>query len=218
MTNTIIRILVAVALILGAIGAGFLEHFGIPVVRWVAAAICAVMVLETMILKIKDKKLCLLRCAFGAWIILMGVSAYFIGSRPLIMLLLLLIIAATDTGAWFFGKKFGGDKMWPAISPNKTWSGQIAGIICGTLAALLYGFIGTAAASGHIDYGQFMPQLMWIGMSVALLSQYGDLTASWIKRKLGIKDFSNMLPGHGGLIDRFDGWIYVLPVVWLVTL
>ena len=63
-----------------------------------------------------------------------------------------------------------------------------------------------------------MPQLMWIGISVALLSQYGDLTASWIKRKFGVKDFSNTLPGHGGLLDRFDGWIYVLPITWLAMI
>ena len=75
--------------------------------------------------------------------------------------------------------------------------------------AVMYGLLGTDT---------FMPQLMWIGISVALLSQYGDLTASWIKRRMGIKDFGNILPGHGGLLDRFDGWIYVLPIIWLVML
>jgi phosphatidate cytidylyltransferase len=58
---------------------------------------------------------------------------------------------------------------------------------------------------------------MWIGIAVSLLSQYGDLAASAIKRKLGAKDFGNILPGHGGLADRFDGWIFVLPVAWLAT-
>jgi phosphatidate cytidylyltransferase len=64
----------------------------------------------------------------------------------------------------------------------------------------------------------FLPSLMWIGIGVALLSQYGDLAASGIKRKLGVKDFGNILPGHGGLTDRFDGWIFVLPIIWLATL
>ena len=64
--------------------------------------------------------------------------------------------------------------------------------------------------------GNYFSQLLWIGISIALLSQYGDLTSSWVKRKLGIKDFGTILPGHGGLIDRFDGWIYVLPLVWLI--
>ena len=136
-------------------------------------------------------------------------AAYKLGTRPWVILLMFLIIAAADTGAWFFGKKFGGDKMWEKLSAGKTWTGQIMGIICGTLMAVMYGLLGTDT---------FMPQLLWIGMGVALLSQYGDLTASMIKRKLGLKDFSNILPGHGGLIDRFDGWVYVLQIIWLVML
>lgn len=215
MTNVWKQILTGMGIAAIGIGAFVAEYFEIPVVRWLAVAIFAGMVFETMRLKITDKKLCMLRVAFGAWILFAGVAAYFVSMRPFIILLLALIIAAADIGAWFFGRKIGGDKMWPALSPNKTWSGQIAGIICGTIAALLYGFIGTAATGGHFDYGMFMPQLLWIGISVSLLSQYGDLTASWVKRKLGIKDFGNILPGHGGFIDRFDGWIFVLPMIWL---
>lgn len=207
--ETIKQIITAGALIIIAVAAGVAEYFGIPAVRWVAAAVAALMVIETMLLKIKDKKLCALRVAFGAWLILVGVSAWFVGSKPWIILLLLLIIVAADTAAWFFGSRIKGDKMWPSVSPNKTWSGQIAGIIAGTVIAIAYGWIGT---------GAFLPQLLWIGISVSLLSQYGDLTASAIKRKLGIKDFGSCLPGHGGFIDRFDGWIYVLPLVWLVML
>ena len=71
---------------------------------------------------------------------------------------------------------------------------------------------------GLIGADIFLPQLMWIGISVSLLSQYGDLTASWIKRKMNIKDFGTLLPGHGGVLDRFDGWIYALPLVWLIML
>ena len=132
-----------------------------------------------------------------------------VGTKPWIVLLLLSIICAADTGAWFFGRMLGGDKMWERLSSGKTWSGQIAGILCGTFASVMYGLLGADV---------FMPQLMWIGMSVALLSQYGDLTASWVKRQLGIKDFGTILPGHGGVLDRFDGWIYVLPIAWLATL
>ena len=102
---------------------------------------------------------------------------------------------------------FGGDKMWERISAHKTWTGQIAGIICGALVSLAF---------GPLVVGNYQPELLWIGISVALLSQYGDLTASFIKRNLGIKDFGTILPGHGGLLDRFDGWIYVLPIVWWI--
>jgi phosphatidate cytidylyltransferase len=136
-------------------------------------------------------------------------SAYVVGARPWIMLLLLLIICSADIGAWLFGKILRGDKMWERLSPNKTWSGQIAGIICGTTASVLYGMLGTDT---------FMPQLLWIGISVSLLSQYGDLTSSWVKRRLKLKDFGNIIPGHGGFIDRCDGWVYALPLIWFVMM
>ena len=129
--------------------------------------------------------------------------------KSIIMLLLLMIICSADIGAWFFGMLLRGDKMWERLSPNKTWSGQIAGIICGTAASVMYGLLGTDT---------FMPQLLWIGISVSLLSQYGDLTSSWIKRRLKLKDFGNIIPGHGGFIDRFDGWIYALPLIWFVMM
>ena len=99
--------------------------------------------------------------------------------------------------------------MWERMSPHKTWSGQIAGIICGTLAAVMYGLLGTDT---------FLPQLLWIGISVSLLSQYGDLTTSWIKRHFKLKDFGSIIPGHGGFLDRFDGWIYALPLIWFIMM
>jgi len=147
--------------------------------------------------------------AGGAWLILMFHSAYVVSGSPITMLLLLAIISCADIGAWFFGKRIGGDKMWEKISPGKTWSGQIFGIICGTLAAIAVGFY---------VYGGFAPKMVWMGIGVSLLSQYGDLTASFVKRKLGLKDWSKYIPGHGGILDRFDGWIYVLPIVGLMMM
>lgn len=146
---------------------------------------------------------------FAVLLLLMLLSINAVGQKPWIVLLMLLTICAADVGAWLFGRMIGGDKMWQNISENKTWAGQIAGILCGTFASVLYGLLGTDT---------FLPQLLWIGISVSLLSQYGDLTASYIKRKIGIKDFGTILPGHGGILDRFDGWIYVLPIIWLVML
>ena len=215
MTETTQRIVVSCAL--GLIGGGALlaEYFGIHVTPWLAVVVILGMMVELVLAFLKQSK----KKSLGnkwiifdvslAWLILMAVAAYFVGGRPWIVLLLLLIITAADIGAWFFGNKLGGDKMWEKLSTGKTWSGQIAGILCGTFAAVMYGLLGTDT---------FMPQLLWIGISVSLLSQYGDLTASWIKRKIGIKDFGTLLPGHGGILDRFDGWIYVLPIIWLVML
>jgi len=145
--------------------------------------------------------------AFFAWLILMMVSVYFVGARPWIMLWLLMIVVGADVGAWFFGKLFGGDKMWERLSEHKTWSGQIGGILCGTAMSILF-FLYIKPFGNDIVFAILM------GISMSLLSQYGDLTASYIKRKLGIKDFGNLIPGHGGILDRFDGWIYILPLMW----
>ena len=144
---------------------------------------------------------------FFLWLILMLFSAYFVGARSWIMLWLLMIIVGADVGAWFFGKIFGGDKMWERLSEHKTWSGQIGGILCGTLMSILF-FLYIKPFGSDIVFAILM------GISISLLSQYGDLTASFIKRCLGIKDFGKLLPGHGGILDRFDGWIYVLPLMW----
>ena len=144
---------------------------------------------------------------FIVWLFVMLGAAYIVGARPLIMLWMLMIIVGADVGGWLFGLIFGGDKMWEKVSAKKTWSGQIGGIICGTAMSLLYGMIATRA---------FMSNLLWVGISISLLSQYGDLTASFIKRRLNIKDFSHIIPGHGGILDRFDGWIYVLPLIWFI--
>jgi len=145
--------------------------------------------------------------AFFAWLILMLISVYFVGVRSWIMLWLLMIIVGADVGAWLFGKIFGGDKMWERLSEHKTWAGQIGGILCGTLMSILF-FLYIKPFGNDIVFATLM------GISISLLSQYGDLTASFIKRCLGIKDFGNLIPGHGGILDRFDGWIYVLPLMW----
>jgi phosphatidate cytidylyltransferase len=215
--NDILKKIIMVAAMLGILLIASL--FGRIGIQVISVAVVAMMIAEWIYIGIKTKfQHKVLFGASLAWLLIMLAAAYVVGGRPFIMLLLLLVIAFADMGAWYFGQKIGGAKLWPEVSPNKRWSGQIAGIICGTFAAILYGLVTTSIAGGGIHQGAFMPQLMWIGISVALLSQYGDLTASAIKRRLGIKDFSNVIPGHGGVLDRFDGWIYALPIVWLIMI
>ena len=214
MSNTTQRIIVGVGMAFVAALAALGEYFELPAVRILGLVIVSAMIAEYI--------LCLMRAprdtvranlipfiGFLGLLAAMLAAINVVGTRPWIVLLMLMIICSADIGAWLFGRMIGGDKMWERLSSGKTWSGQIAGIICGTFAGVMYGLLGTDT---------FMPQLMWIGISVSLLSQYGDLTASWIKRKLGIKDFGTILPGHGGVLDRFDGWIYALPLIWLVML
>lgn len=214
MSDTKKRIIVGALMAAVAVLAGVGEYFGIPAVRYLGIFVVLMMIVEMLLCIIRTPKEILKKnwLSFGGffvWLFVMLAAVNYVGTRPWIMLLLLLIISCADIGAWFFGRWLGGDKMWERLSEHKTWSGQIAGIICGTFGSVMYGLLGA---------DMFMPQLMWIGISIALLSQYGDLTASWIKRKMGLKDFGRLLPGHGGMLDRFDGWIYALPLIWLIML
>lgn len=214
MSETMNRVLVAAGLILVLGLAAFLESTGIRAVYLLCIIIGIAMLGEFLYrlwtapraVMFNPKNLAL----FGAFLGLLGidfVSLLVLGRRPMLLLFILCVICAADICAWLFGRTIGGAKMWESVSEHKTWAGQIFGIIGGTAAAVLY---------GYLTMGVFAPQLLWIGISVSLLSQYGDLTASFIKRRLKIKDFSRMLGAHGGIIDRFDGWVYVLPLIWLI--
>ena len=215
LSNTSLRIISAAAMlvILGAVVA--LEYFfpGLHAVRWLGVLVVIGAIYETFkSFKNADaetfNKHAPYFIAFVAWLVLVLVSVYFVGAHPWIMLWLLMIIVGADVGGWLFGKIFGGDKMWERLSAHKTWSGQIGGIISGTLMSILFVLLIK-------PFGNDIVFATLMGISVSLLSQYGDLSASFIKRCLGIKDFGNLIPGHGGILDRFDGWIYVLPLIWL---
>ena len=214
LSNTSLRILSSIAMfvILGLVIA--LEYYvpQIHAVRWLGVLIIIGAIYETL-KSFKNaehetfNKHSPYFIAFFIWLILMLFSVYFVGARPWIMLWLLMIIVGADVGGWLFGKIFGGDKMWARLSEHKTWAGQIGGILCGTLMSVIF-FLYLK------PFGNDAMFAVLLGIAISLLSQYGDLTASFIKRCLGVKDFGNLLPGHGGILDRFDGWIYVLPFIW----
>ena len=216
MSETMNRVLVAIGMLAVAWLALWLGRFGIAGVYWLCVIVVAGMFLEFLGCLWRaprdvmfNAKNLVLFFAFLALLALDFVAITEIARRMMTVLMLLVVICSADIGAWLFGRSIGGDKMWEKISEHKTWAGQIFGIICGTAAAVLY---------GYAVVGAFVPQLVWIGISVSLLSQYGDLTASFVKRKLGIKDFGHILGKHGGILDRFDGWIYVLPIMWMIMI
>lgn len=115
---------------------------------------------------------------------------------PVELLWLVCVVIASDVGGYFAGRTLGGPKFWPAVSPKKTWTGTVAGWIC----ALWVG-VGFAVFAG------FEPIAVLLSGLMALAAQLGDIVESAIKRKSGVKDSSNLLPGHGGLLDRFDAMI-----------
>ena len=122
----------------------------------------------------------------------------------------LFTLWATDSGAYFVGKSFGKNKLWPEISPNKTVEGAIGGVICALLVALLF--------SLFTEIGESLTKLLVMGTVIAVFGQMGDLVQSAFKRHYGVKDSGNILPGHGGILDRSDSWIFVFPILHLFQL
>lgn len=124
--------------------------------------------------------------------------------------LLLCCIWGSDAGAYFVGRSFGKNKLWPAISPNKTIEGAIGGVL---ISAVL-----SAGFALFVPDLLTIPRALLIGISCAVLGQLGDLVQSAYKRVYGIKDSGSLLPGHGGILDRCDSWIIVFPFVHIVML
>ena len=116
------------------------------------------------------------------------------------------IIWATDIFAFFAGKSLGGAKIAPTISPNKTWSGLIGGV----LASLGIGAISAIIFPGSIIF------FLIISVLISIVEQISDLVESKFKRIFGVKDSGDIIPGHGGVLDRLDGMILVAPFVWVV--
>ncbi|MAN56698.1 MAG: phosphatidate cytidylyltransferase [Paracoccus sp. (in: a-proteobacteria)] len=103
------------------------------------------------------------------------------------------IVIVSDTAGYFFGRILGGPKFWPSLSPKKTWSGTIAGWIGAVVLGALIWLSGRGDAT-----------LLWVSPLVCFAGQMGDIAESWLKRRAGVKDSSNLIPGHGGFMDRFD--------------
>ncbi len=123
------------------------------------------------------------------------------------ILWIVLVVVASDVLGYFAGRILGGPKFWPAISPKKTWSGTAAGWIGAALVGL-----------GFWAAGQGTLALVLLSPLVALAGQMGDIAESWIKRRAGVKDSSHLIPGHGGVLDRFDALIGAVCLVMAISL
>ena len=119
-----------------------------------------------------------------------------------VILWLVAVVVASDVLGYFAGRMLGGPKFWPAVSPKKTWSGTVAGWIGAAVVGL--GMVLAAGASWL---------LVPLSALVALAGQLGDIAESWVKRRAGVKDASSLIPGHGGVLDRFDALIGAVVVV-----
>lgn len=128
---------------------------------------------------------------------------------PLLPLAMFTFIWANDTGAYCIGSAIGRTKLFPRISPHKTWEGTIGGVVVAMAAAYIFSICSDtfSAASPAANLAA------WLGMAltVSVFGTYGDLVESMMKRAWGVKDSGNILPGHGGMLDRFDSTIFAIP-------
>ena len=135
---------------------------------------------------------------------------YELAGVPMGLELLMWVFIVTwsvDVGAYFTGRTVGGPKLAPAISPNKTWSGLLGGMVATTLFGGLWAWLLLLPGA-----------LLWLAPLFALAAQAGDLFESWLKRRAGVKDSGSWLPGHGGALDRLDGLVVVAALTALATI
>lgn len=129
------------------------------------------------------------------------------------VLLGLLIVWATDSGAYFIGKRFGKNKLMPTVSPNKTIEGSLGGIVSAILVTLVFVLIDPRVAVPHNPFA-----LLIFAIFFSIAGQFGDLVESALKRHFGYKDSGKFIPGHGGVLDRFDSLLFVFPLMHLFGL
>ncbi len=120
-----------------------------------------------------------------------------------------------DTSAYCFGMLFGKHKMTPQLSPKKSVEGAVGGVFGAAVLTIIYGFLFRNGMGASVSYIMWMALVAAIG---ALIAMVGDLAASAIKRNYDIKDFGKLIPGHGGILDRFDSVIFVAPVIYFLCL
>ena len=154
-----------------------------------------------------------LLAGFGVlYISLAGLSALWLRNQDadglLTIMWLFFLVWATDTGGYAFGRAIGGPKLAPRFSPKKTWAGLIGGMFCAGVIGGLVTYFSNDAVNWLI---------VLVSMVLAIVAQIGDLGESALKRRFKVKDSSNLIPGHGGLLDRADGMLTVFPVAFAIV-
>tara|TARA_R110002072_G_scaffold38314_23_gene111087 strand:+ start:7312 stop:8136 length:825 start_codon:yes stop_codon:yes gene_type:complete len=167
--------------------------------------------------------------AFSSWsgrgvalvfgLVYIGFAGLLLAQMPVFLMVGVIgTVICVDTFAYFFGRTIGGPKIAPAISPSKTWAGLLGGVVGASL--WLAGFVWMLAGRGSFDMVGYdiaeLAQIVAVGAVLAVAAQAGDFFESWLKRRAGRKDSSNLIPGHGGVFDRTDGLIPVALLAGLI--
>jgi phosphatidate cytidylyltransferase len=153
--------------------------------------------------------------AFAPAAISVGGHSWQLPSGGLLLLLPLLTTWASDIGAYVFGRTLGRNKLIPSVSPGKTIEGAIGGLAASMFVAWAYTHFALRAWA-HLDFRWPPAGVLLFGALVSVAAQVGDLAESLLKREAGMKDSSTLLPGHGGILDRFDSLFFVMPISFIV--
>lgn len=208
-----------VSSVLMAILVPFWYYFNCPTLGAVAAllvflvAICVSAISSNQTITLGQ-----MSAAFFAGVVIPMLLSTFVLMRDLphakFYLLLPFVSAFTsDAFALFAGMAFGKHKLAPVLSPKKTIEGSIGGFAGSVLCCILYGIVLNAAFGAYANYAG----LVLYGLLGSLISQLGDLSFSYIKREFGIKDYGHLMPGHGGVLDRFDSVIFCAPMTYILV-
>ncbi|MDZ4095612.1 MAG: phosphatidate cytidylyltransferase [Paracoccaceae bacterium] len=177
-----------------------------PPLLWPRAAVLLLPVLAGVLMPRRDRAV---HAGYALLIMLTGYGLITLraeGGVALILWLILLVVVS-DIMGYFAGRILGGPKFWPRISPKKTWSGTVAGWL---------GAVVVGAAFAGLGQGGWW--LLWLSPLVAFAGQLGDIAESWIKRRAGVKDSSALIPGHGGVLDRFDALVFAVVLAFALSL
>jgi len=135
---------------------------------------------------------------------------------PGLVVLLILTVALSDSGAYLVGSTFGRHKLAPEVSPNKSWEGAAGGVVFAVLAVLLaYGVHGAMNWEGLPDWS--LPAYLGLAVALSVIGQFGDLAESALKRDAGVKDSGAIFPGHGGMLDRCDSFLFAAPILYYIA-
>jgi phosphatidate cytidylyltransferase len=158
-------------------------------------------------LTVKDTAISLFGAAYIGFLLSYAIKIADLEQSFLVIVLALLLTWGSDTGAYFVGKSWGTHKMTPILSPNKTWEGAIGGLVVSAVVALVFFLV--------IDIDGVGPAYaLLLGLGASTLAQLGDFFISGVKRFFQVKDSGKIIPGHGGVLDRFDSFLLLVPLVY----
>lgn len=195
----------------GLMGAGAHTNGPLAIAGWAVAAAAATILFFSLVSRREPLENAAVTVLGMTWVGMLSFAILIAaGPQPVALIMfIVLVVASNDVGAYFTGKGFGKTKLAPLVSPGKTVEGVAGGLVLAVLMAVV---LAVFPPWEHIGIGQ--------GIAIALLtsvvSPIGDLAESMVKRALGVKDMGSVLPGHGGMLDRIDGFLFTIPAIYVL--